>query len=307
MKKNYFFTVLITLFTGLSFAQGSLEISFESDENYTLNPLAGQNGWATNATYSPFILVTDEEASDGTQSLLLQGDPNGPIPGGAITGALLPINDISGDFSFSTDMFVESGNGTNESEVNIIIQSFIDGFVTARIAFFDGSIFILTTDPEDPTTLFFDNVGTHPLDTWFEFEIDFQFTDGNIVYSVDDSVVLTGGVLGTVNVDQFLLYSSFNQTGVYFDKIKFEEENLSVSTQDALDFTVYPNPTSEVLFIESPSNVAIERVDVFHINGKKQEVEFAANQVDVRNLTTGHYLLRVQTELGHTTMKFIKQ
>lgn len=307
MKKNYFFGAILLLLIMPIQAQVMYETSFESEENFTLNSLEGQNGWLTNPNYSSLIVITDEESSDGNQSLHFQADPNGPIPGGSITGAGTSFPTITGDFSFSMDILIEAGDGVTDSEFNIFLQDGELSLLTARIAFFDGNILVVNTNPADPNTFTFQNAGSYTPGEWFEFEVDFSPSDDQITYAVNDDIVFTGDIIATETVNQFLFFSSFNQTGAYIDDIKLEVESLSTNSPSVANFSIYPNPATNVLHIQPKNNATIQKFSIIQMDGKQQQAELIDNTINVSGLPTGTYMLQLQTELGNETLRFIKK
>ena len=76
-----------------------------------------------------------------------------------------------------------------------------------------------------------------------------------------------------------------------------EEENL-------LAITIYPNPTSNTLFIkgnETPIKVAI-----YNVLGKEVLSVKNANNINVQALPSGVYVIRISDGIGQTNRKFIK-
>ncbi|WP_144281702.1 T9SS-dependent choice-of-anchor J family protein [Chryseobacterium echinoideorum] len=68
---------------------------------------------------------------------------------------------------------------------------------------------------------------------------------------------------------------------------------------------ISPNPTSDILNIKTDSK--INAVSVVDMTGRKVEVRLDGNQVDVRSLPTGTYLINIETKDGISTEKFIKK
>jgi CubicO group peptidase (beta-lactamase class C family) len=54
---------------------------------------------------------------------------------------------------------------------------------------------------------------------------------------------------------------------------------------------VYPNPVSERIFVNLPAQ-EIERVEIIDLSGKIMTTEYKTNQIFVRNLPQGMYLLK---------------
>jgi len=82
---------------------------------------------------------------------------------------------------------------------------------------------------------------------------------------------------------------------------------LSVSDQDLLNFTIYPNPTKTNLSISS--QLALDRLRVLDINGRElSAIKVVANDyaLDVSDLFIGVYFIEVQSGSSTTIKKFIK-
>lgn len=70
--------------------------------------------------------------------------------------------------------------------------------------------------------------------------------------------------------------------------------------------TVYPNPCSNVLNIETASSTQF-MATVYDIAGRQVIAPSQQNSIDVSALTNGLYMLRLQSEEGQQTVNFIKQ
>ncbi len=72
-----------------------------------------------------------------------------------------------------------------------------------------------------------------------------------------------------------------------------------------LEFAVYPNPAKDFLSIKS--DVKINKVEVYDAGGRKINVNFTDNKIDVRNLEKGAYIVSFETKNGKASNKFIKE
>jgi hypothetical protein len=287
-------------------AQTDIDVSFETAEGYSLGLIEGQNGWITNPDFSSFMVITDNESSDGSQSMYFQPDPNGPVPNNGIAPAIFNVAGLTGNVTYSADIFIETGDGTTDSEFQLILQSPTEQLLTSRIAFAAGDMLALNTNPADPATLTYQLAGTYTAGQWFELKMEFDFDAETIVYSIDEVEVFTGDAYGAGIVEQFLFLSSFNQTGAYVDNMKFESETLSVDSENAISFSVYPNPTTDVLNIQSANTLDIQNINIMDMSGKQSKVTFINNQVDVSHLQSGMYILNIETDQGNESIKFLK-
>lgn len=78
-------------------------------------------------------------------------------------------------------------------------------------------------------------------------------------------------------------------------------------TADDRTVNIYPNPASDKIFISSGS--AIISLSVYDIQGKSVMTvagETIDNELDIRHLTSGPYVIRVTTASGVSSQKFVK-
>ncbi|MDR7208489.1 T9SS type A sorting domain-containing protein [Flavobacterium piscis] len=95
-------------------------------------------------------------------------------------------------------------------------------------------------------------------------------------------------------------------TSLYYIKTVYPTlglgENIEVS-----NLTVYPNPVSEQLYISS-DNQKVKSVTIYNLSGSVvKNISNEVESIDVSDLATGNYLVRVTTDQGTTTKKIIKK
>ncbi len=74
------------------------------------------------------------------------------------------------------------------------------------------------------------------------------------------------------------------------------------------EFTVYPNPAQDLLYVRSESNVANQPVNVFDIAGQRVLSGTLRNdQLDITSLKSGVYMLRLQVGGRQLQQKFVKR
>ena len=61
-------------------------------------------------------------------------------------------------------------------------------------------------------------------------------------------------------------------------------------------FSIYPNPANSQIYINS--NLAITKIDLFDLNGRKIEITLTNNSINISQLSSGIYLLRILTKKG---------
>jgi len=70
---------------------------------------------------------------------------------------------------------------------------------------------------------------------------------------------------------------------------------------------IYPNPTSNIININSKNNLNIEAIQITDMNGRIiKETKQPINTINISELNTGVYFLRITTNQGTGTTKMIK-
>ncbi|MGX7666352.1 T9SS type A sorting domain-containing protein [Flavobacterium pedocola] len=74
------------------------------------------------------------------------------------------------------------------------------------------------------------------------------------------------------------------------------------------DIKIYPNPTNGIINIAYSQNIAIEKIELFSINGVKLiEKNEGIDTMDISNLSSGIYFLKIKSDYGVYTKKVIKE
>lgn len=93
----------------------------------------------------------------------------------------------------------------------------------------------------------------------------------------------------------------------------FSVDRPTASTQEffANNFSIQPNPVNDVFNLTAKNGVSLENVKVIDINGRVvNEINVSDSesiQVNVSDLNSGVYFVKVQSELGVGTSKIVKQ
>ncbi|MBL0766775.1 T9SS type A sorting domain-containing protein [Marivirga atlantica] len=74
-------------------------------------------------------------------------------------------------------------------------------------------------------------------------------------------------------------------------------------------FNIYPNPTSNLLYIEKEGAEIINSVTILTINGQEvfSQLSFTKTAIDVSRLELGIYFIEIQTNEGKVTSRFMKK
>ena len=84
---------------------------------------------------------------------------------------------------------------------------------------------------------------------------------------------------------------------------------LGTSDFLASKFSVYPNPSSEVINFSNDANAVVTNVELADLNGrvvKTQAMNATEGQVSVSDLAAGVYMMKITTDQGIATKKLIK-
>ena len=76
------------------------------------------------------------------------------------------------------------------------------------------------------------------------------------------------------------------------------------SNSDLMDITVYPNPTTGVLYIDA---MGVQKVECYSQMGQLVRVYDNANEISLGGLADGVYMLRITVPQGVTTRKVVKR
>ena len=109
-----------------------------------------------------------------------------------------------------------------------------------------------------------------------------------------------------------------NTASIYFDYNFPIITNTTSTTVTALsnqdfdfetNFTLYPNPAKEVLNIKVKSEMEVKSVSIYNTLGQiiMTTIHAENGEINVSNLQSGSYFIKVFTEKGSSTTKFIKQ
>ncbi len=164
--------------------------------------------------------------------------------------------------------------------------------------------------------------------TWYKVGIGWDSVSGEIAYKlvneatgevILDEFYQGAGVGATPNLANIQVQAVPNSTvttntvasNILFDNISLKAANvidlLAVNdvTNTKGNIGIYPNPTSDFLKFNTSSKV--EAIQIYDISGKSVNAQLIDNQVDVRNLQNGVYLVKITTAEGASSQKFIKK
>jgi len=131
-----------------------------------------------------------------------------------------------------------------------------------------------------------------------------SITNGTGSGSIDVNGLLTAVTNGTVDV----VATANDGSGVTgAATITISNQSLSVNEIDFQTISIYPNPVKNELFIEL-NQLETTNISILDYSGRlvKSIPNNAINKIDVSDLKQGIYILKVSTENGISTNRFVK-
>jgi hypothetical protein len=87
-------------------------------------------------------------------------------------------------------------------------------------------------------------------------------------------------------------------------------ETLSIAQQNLQRFTMYPNPVEDVLHINFPNTITEATLSLYNNVGQlvvQSSIKASRNSIELESLSSGLYVLSIQSSSINTTFKFIKK
>lgn len=169
-----------------------------------------------------------------------------------------------------------------------------------------SEVFMLNTAIESETDL---SSTSSSVDHYSEITNDFNASKSNA--TTNNFTTTTFSFTATTNkvviyVRAPLAINSDNE--VFYDNIELRAvTTASVKDVFANNITIYPNPANNFINISTTENIS--NVEVYNIVGKRvlSIKNLQNNQVDISNLASGMYMLRLTNGTSIATKKIIKQ
>ncbi|HEX8562173.1 MAG TPA: T9SS type A sorting domain-containing protein [Flavobacterium sp.] len=288
---------LVWNFTNLHpFSNGEITVQLHANTPMDTPPLNNDDILYFTAAISSS--ATDETPSDNVfnlnQTVVNSYDPNDKT---CLEGATISPSSV-GQFVHYLIRF--ENNGTANAQ-NIVVKDVIDAnkYDVASLMPVSGSHAFSTRISEGSRVEFiFENINL-PFDN--------ANNDGYIAFKIKTKPTL-------------VLNDSFSNTAsIYFDynfPIVTNTATTTVTTLSDSDFdfgsflTVYPNPANGMLNISKAAGISVSSVNIYNTLGQQLIVIPNATDisaVDVSSLQLGTYFLKVVSDKGSSSIKFIKQ
>ena len=273
----------------------SREIDLILNVNSPMETPAVNNGDILNYTATIITANTDETPIDNTfildQIVVGSYDPNDKT---CLEGTTITPSEV-GKYVHYVIRFENTGTFPAE---NIVVKDMID------LAKFD----IATLVPLKSSHDFYTRINENKVEFIFEnINLDFNdaTNDGYVVFKIKTKPTLVLGDTFTNNANIYFDYNFPITTNTYTTTV------AALSTQDfdfGAYFTLYPNPAKDVLNIQAKQGIEVNSIEIYNQLGQiVMATTNAINSVDVANLASGTYFVKVNTEKGSANAKFVKE
>lgn len=299
------------LLLGSFFTVNAQVTSFEASEGYTLGSIASQNGWNVTAAATLSTVSSDYSSGGGTNSLKIQGN-NGTVH--TLAGAFGPVTVVNGNtITVSMDIYFTNVSAT-ASDFQILTQSPSQAKVTSRVNFnYEGNIMILDSSPTplDPLALaYIDSGDDFVAGQWYNFRIVLDNLANTINYFLNNNLIYTGTRFGATNVEQLVFLNDNYDSTAYFDNLQVTSGALGTDEQIASKFSVYPNPSNNLVNIANDSNILLNAIAITDLNGRTVKSVKLDNvndaQINISDLASGVYMMNISSDQGAAVKKIIK-
>jgi len=171
-----------------------------------------------------------------------------------------------------------------------------------------SDVFILNTEIADETGINANGAADTNVDAYLNITNDFNSSKSNATtdnFTKNSLEFTPSGSFIVIYVRAPLAVDSSHE--VFYDNIELYETS-SLSTDDFLasNFKIYPNPVKDVITIAS-SNITVSSVEMYSLVGKKviSKNNLVNNTLDISNLNSGIYLLKVNADEGSLIRKIV--
>ena len=125
-------------------------------------------------------------------------------------------------------------------------------------------------------------------------------------WEITSATVDLTSYIGETNVKLMFNYYGVYGAEMWIDNIRIDESHVGIEEETMNTVSIYPNPATTVLNVEAEGYNTIEIVNLLG------QTVYAANatsnmQINVSNLNSGVYFVRLNGANGTTTQKFIKK
>ncbi len=285
-------------FTDLQpFESREIALTLNANSPMEIPPVNG--GDILNFTASVNSSLTDETIDDNTfalnQTVVNSFDPNDKT---CLEGSTITPEMVGKDVHY---MIRFENTGTANAE-NVVVKDMIDTgkFDINSLIPIDGShSFVTRISNTNKVEFIFENIN---------LPFDDANNDGYVAFKIKTKPTL---VLGDSFSNTASIYFDYNFPIITDPAVTTVEQVVLANSDFEFEnyFSIYPNPANTTLNIETKQTIAATSINIYNTLGQVVLVIPNAQQtqsVDVSSLKTGNYLMKVNSDQGSSSVKFVK-
>lgn len=315
MKHHYFLVVLLLLSTIKSHSQ-NLVPNHSFEEYNTCPPLSYYGHYLLfnenfNDWHIPFFHTGTSDYFNACQPLYYQHAQHGQGYIGLIAysenGMAQPIREyvmteltstLEKGVNYTLSMWVLGRNNDNLA-INGLGMAFLSdiqmqSFPTQRTYSFVNGI---------PPALIAQQVVTDKIN-WVQLKTTY-------IAKGDEKYILLGNLLSDSQTVSIPKYRNVGDRAYYFiDNITVMKTSEYIASNKEIDkksFTVYPNPATDIINIESEDEL-VKSIEINDVNGRLIPLNSINNQtIDISSLASGTYFVKIKSDKGVEVHKVVKK
>jgi len=192
---------------------------------------------------------------------------------------------------------------TNDGLGVFTLHLTLEGFTTPRLDFAD-------VDSDSDLDLFIS--GKQSTSGVAETELYLNDGSGNFSITTDSFIGTRSGDIKSADIDgdgdMDVIISGWDEASRTVKLYTNDFTILGVEEFLANDIKIYPNPTRDILNINSKSNQLINAIQVFDLLGRMvEDIKMINNTIDMSHLNPGVYLLKLNLDNSSITKRIIKK
>ena len=287
----------ITLCIAIALAAISVQAqqtSFENSEGYTAGEfIDGINGWHETSSTSKYFSISNENSSEGENSLKMNYAPSQPLIFADWNfEAALPVLD---GLEISMDVYVPGGSTT------LYWKIMSNDAYAAYIIVQESYVFPAVVNLVNPVPIAMAEINVGAFN---EIKLSFNYTEETITYYANGQQIHQGELWGSkAAIDQYS-FEAFLFEDMYMDNFR---SNIYVSTEKYNDIPFTHYIQNNILNLKSP--VRMEEIEIYNILGKRFHSEYLSNSQEsifISHLNSGVYIARLKMNKQWYSFKFVK-
>lgn len=287
------FTLCIAIALAAIYAQAQ-QTSFESSDGYTAGEfIDGINGWHETSNSANYFSISDENPSEGENSLKMIYDPSQPsILANWNFEEALPIEDI---LEISMDVYAVGGNTT------LYWKIMSNNAYAAYIIVQENYVFPAVVNEVNPVPIAMAEINVGAFN---KIKLIFNYTEETITYYANEQQIHQDMLWGSKEAINQYAFEAFLFEDMYMDNF---QTNVPLSTNklDDIPFTHYIQ--NNTLNLESAVNM--EEITIYNILGTliySKNLNNSQASITISSLNSDIYIARLKMNEQWYSFKFRK-